>query len=234
MVPGIQRALKGIEEAKKLAKEMGYPVLLKAAAGGGGKGMRVVEAEKVLISNPGLRIPQTGPLTHDGIEDCALAQIEWFRPYKDVPFVIHTERLSARETARELVSNETLPIEMLGFDSFYDGRALRIVNSSPPMCLNQMAYEGLDLNPYIRESLTGILTNVSEESFSLLKEEEMPLVVIGDGIIVAALAYAFAKTYSRWLDTIIEVVPPPVSGILVVPNESPGVRRLVNPPVTAS
>lgn len=51
MVPGIQRALKGIDEAKKLAKEMGYPVLLKAAAGGGGKGMRVVEAEKDIASS---------------------------------------------------------------------------------------------------------------------------------------------------------------------------------------
>ncbi len=45
MVPGIKRGLKDAEEAKGLAKEFGYPVLLKASAGGGGKGMRVVEKE---------------------------------------------------------------------------------------------------------------------------------------------------------------------------------------------
>ena len=45
VIPGSDGAIKGVEEAKKLAKEMGYPVILKAAAGGGGRGMRVVEKE---------------------------------------------------------------------------------------------------------------------------------------------------------------------------------------------
>lgn len=45
VIPGSDGALKGVEAAKKLAKEMGYPVILKAAAGGGGRGMRVVEKE---------------------------------------------------------------------------------------------------------------------------------------------------------------------------------------------
>ncbi len=42
VVPGTTQALKDAAEAAKLAGEFGYPVLLKAAAGGGGKGMRVV------------------------------------------------------------------------------------------------------------------------------------------------------------------------------------------------
>ena len=42
VVPGTTEALKDAAEAKKLAQEFGLPVLLKAAAGGGGKGMRVV------------------------------------------------------------------------------------------------------------------------------------------------------------------------------------------------
>ncbi|HBF13883.1 MAG TPA: biotin carboxylase [Deltaproteobacteria bacterium] len=50
MVPGIQRPLKDIAEAKQLAKEMKYPVLLKASAGGGGKGMRIVEKESEIES----------------------------------------------------------------------------------------------------------------------------------------------------------------------------------------
>ena len=46
VIPGSDGALKDVEAAKKMAKEIGYPVILKAAAGGGGRGMRVVESEK--------------------------------------------------------------------------------------------------------------------------------------------------------------------------------------------
>lgn len=45
VIPGSDGAIKNAEEAKKLAQQMGYPVILKAAAGGGGRGMRVVEKE---------------------------------------------------------------------------------------------------------------------------------------------------------------------------------------------
>lgn len=45
VVPGGQGLLESIEDAKSLAKEIGYPVILKATAGGGGKGMRVVWEE---------------------------------------------------------------------------------------------------------------------------------------------------------------------------------------------
>ncbi len=43
VVPGTESAVTSVEEAERTAGEVGYPVLLKAAAGGGGKGMRVVE-----------------------------------------------------------------------------------------------------------------------------------------------------------------------------------------------
>jgi len=43
MVPGTDEAITDIPEAKILAKKIGYPILIKASAGGGGKGMRVVE-----------------------------------------------------------------------------------------------------------------------------------------------------------------------------------------------
>jgi acetyl-CoA carboxylase biotin carboxylase subunit len=42
VVPGGEGLLESLEEAKGLAKDMGYPVILKATAGGGGKGMRIV------------------------------------------------------------------------------------------------------------------------------------------------------------------------------------------------
>src|SRR5690606_23035428 len=48
MVPGIDEAITDVKEATKIAKEIGFPILIKASAGGGGKGMRVVEHEKDL------------------------------------------------------------------------------------------------------------------------------------------------------------------------------------------
>jgi acetyl-CoA carboxylase biotin carboxylase subunit len=45
VVPGGEGLLKSLDEAKGLAKNMGYPVILKATAGGGGKGMRIVSKD---------------------------------------------------------------------------------------------------------------------------------------------------------------------------------------------
>ncbi len=45
MVPGIDKAIDNISVAKKTASQIGYPILIKASAGGGGKGMRIVEKE---------------------------------------------------------------------------------------------------------------------------------------------------------------------------------------------
>src|SRR6476469_4074966 len=45
MVPGIDKAIEDISIAKEKARQIGYPILIKASAGGGGKGMRVVEKE---------------------------------------------------------------------------------------------------------------------------------------------------------------------------------------------
>ena len=45
MVPGYDEAITDVEKAKKVATSIGFPILIKASAGGGGKGMRVVEKE---------------------------------------------------------------------------------------------------------------------------------------------------------------------------------------------
>ena len=50
MVPGTEEAITDIEAAKKIATTIGFPILIKASAGGGGKGMRVVEKEEDFIS----------------------------------------------------------------------------------------------------------------------------------------------------------------------------------------
>ncbi|WP_462222405.1 acetyl-CoA carboxylase biotin carboxylase subunit [Ferruginibacter sp.] len=46
VVPGVEGLLESVAHAKTAAKEVGYPVILKATAGGGGKGMRVVWTEE--------------------------------------------------------------------------------------------------------------------------------------------------------------------------------------------
>ncbi len=48
LVPGTEGAVSGLEEAMKVAKTITFPILIKAAAGGGGKGMRIVEQESEL------------------------------------------------------------------------------------------------------------------------------------------------------------------------------------------
>src|SRR2546421_3095928 len=50
VVPGANEALASVQEARETATRVGYPVMLKAAAGGGGKGMRLVSSENELAS----------------------------------------------------------------------------------------------------------------------------------------------------------------------------------------
>lgn len=45
VVPGTEQPLKSVEEAKRICNEIGYPVMLKASMGGGGKGMRLIHNE---------------------------------------------------------------------------------------------------------------------------------------------------------------------------------------------
>ncbi len=48
LIPGSEGTIEDMDEAAKQAKKIGYPVILKASAGGGGKGMRIVHAESNL------------------------------------------------------------------------------------------------------------------------------------------------------------------------------------------
>jgi acetyl-CoA carboxylase biotin carboxylase subunit len=50
VVPGTKDATNNAEEAFKMAKEIGYPLMIKASSGGGGRGMRIVYNEKEFIS----------------------------------------------------------------------------------------------------------------------------------------------------------------------------------------
>jgi len=66
MVPGTEDAITDIEEAKKIATTIGFPILIKAAAGGGGKGMRVVEKEEDFVSQMDRAISEATNAFGDG------------------------------------------------------------------------------------------------------------------------------------------------------------------------
>lgn len=51
VVPGTEKSTNDAEEAFEMAKEIGYPLIIKAASGGGGRGMRIVHEEKEFIRN---------------------------------------------------------------------------------------------------------------------------------------------------------------------------------------
>ncbi len=66
MVPGIDEAITDVKKAKEHAKKIGFPILIKASAGGGGKGMRVVEKEKDLESQMNRAISEATSAFGDG------------------------------------------------------------------------------------------------------------------------------------------------------------------------
>lgn len=66
MVPGTEEAITDIEEAKCRAQEVGFPILIKAAAGGGGKGMRIVEELAVFEEQMQLAVSEAKSAFGDG------------------------------------------------------------------------------------------------------------------------------------------------------------------------
>ena len=58
MVPGTEEAIEDIEAAKEIAKEIGFPILIKASAGGGGKGMRIVEKHEDFVEQMNLAVSE--------------------------------------------------------------------------------------------------------------------------------------------------------------------------------
>ena len=58
MIPGSEGAITDVQEAIKLSKEIGFPILIKASAGGGGKGMRLVEKESEVEEQMNLAISE--------------------------------------------------------------------------------------------------------------------------------------------------------------------------------
>ncbi len=66
LVPGTETAIDDVLEARKRAMEIGFPILIKAAAGGGGKGMRIVENEAAFEEQMQLAVSEATSAFGDG------------------------------------------------------------------------------------------------------------------------------------------------------------------------
>ncbi len=66
MVPGIDEAITDVGKTKEIANEIGFPILIKASAGGGGKGMRIVEREAELAEQMKRAISEAESAFGDG------------------------------------------------------------------------------------------------------------------------------------------------------------------------
>jgi acetyl-CoA carboxylase biotin carboxylase subunit len=66
MVPGTAEAIEDVEEAKKVAEAIGFPILIKASAGGGGKGMRVVDQAEEFEEQMRLAVSEATSAFGDG------------------------------------------------------------------------------------------------------------------------------------------------------------------------
>jgi len=66
MVPGTEEAITDVNDAKKRAIEVGFPILIKAAAGGGGKGMRIVESAAEFEEQMALAVSEATSAFGDG------------------------------------------------------------------------------------------------------------------------------------------------------------------------
>lgn len=66
MVPGTEEAVTDIDLAQQRALEIGYPILIKAAAGGGGKGMRIVEKASDFVEQMDLAVSEASSAFGDG------------------------------------------------------------------------------------------------------------------------------------------------------------------------
>lgn len=146
-IPGSKGLVKDVNEGKKISKKIGYPIIIKATAGGGGKGMRVVWEEddfekqftmacteaKASFGNPGVYIEkfveephhiefqivgdQEGRVVHLSERDCSI-QRRHQKLVEECPSPFMTEDLRQRMGEAAIKAGESINYEGVGTVEF--------------------------------------------------------------------------------------------------------------------
>lgn len=125
-IPGVEAAIQSEEEALKFAEICGYPVMLKAAAGGGGRGMRIVRTEDELL--PEYRSAKSEAKKAFGIDDIFIEK------YLENPKHIEVQVLGDKEGN---------VVHLFERDCSIQRRHQKVVEFTPALCLSDEKREAI-------------------------------------------------------------------------------------------
>ncbi|MBR5489370.1 MAG: ATP-grasp domain-containing protein, partial [Firmicutes bacterium] len=119
-IPGVEKAIQSEEEAVKFAESCGYPIMLKAAAGGGGRGMRIVHSAEELL--PQFRSARSEAAKAFGIDDIFIEK------YLEGPKHIEVQILGDKEGNL---------VHLYERDCSIQRRHQKVIEFTPALCLTE-------------------------------------------------------------------------------------------------
>lgn len=119
-IPGVEKAIQTEEEAVEIAEMCGYPVMLKAAAGGGGRGMRIVTSREELL--PQFRSARSEAAKAFGIDDIFIEK------YLEKPKHIEVQILGDKEGNI---------VHLFERDCSIQRRHQKVIEFTPALCLTE-------------------------------------------------------------------------------------------------
>ena len=125
-VPGIEKAIESEAQAVDFARSCGYPVILKAAAGGGGRGMRIVRSEEDLL--PQFRSARSEAAKAFGIDDIFIEK------YLENPKHIEVQILGDKEGNI---------VHLFERDCSIQRRHQKVIEFTPALCLTKKQREDI-------------------------------------------------------------------------------------------
>ena len=125
-IPGVEKAIETEEEALQFAESCGYPVMLKAAAGGGGRGMRIVRSKEELL--PQFRSARSEAAKAFGIDDIFIEK------YLENPKHIEVQILGDKEGNI---------VHLYERDCSIQRRHQKVIEFTPALCLTDEQREAI-------------------------------------------------------------------------------------------